>query len=241
KNNYESGTTAGDPPPYSAVSGPHKKTQHNSNSIVANSGGGGGGGGGYDNQGMDTSDLQLNELSGPQSSQQQQPLRASKHYDNNNSAGFLRSHPGTASSSSSPPPPYLLGSGSGVHAPSASPNLGYTNSSYGPLELQQAPADDAAAMLYLGPRQHSPRRLADVDKHLYENQLNQWSENNRMEAYPNRDAHSPTKDKYIDLQDRGGGGDMLDYGGGDPNGPTATGGPGGAGGKPKKVIYEVVV
>ncbi|KAK3799402.1 hypothetical protein RRG08_012453 [Elysia crispata] len=112
---------------------------------------------------------------------------------------------------------------------------------YGPLELQhQPPADDAAAMLYLGrhhgqPRsQHSPRRVADEDKHLYENQLNQWSENNRMESYPNRDAQSPNKDKYIDLQDRGGGGDMLDYSGGDPSGQPGAGGGAGGGGKPKK-------
>ncbi|GFR85098.1 hypothetical protein ElyMa_004164500 [Elysia marginata] len=115
-------------------------------------------------------------------------------------------------------------------------NLGNT---HGPLELhQQPPADDAAAMLYLGRHhgqqqqpahsQHSPRRLADEEKHLYENQLNQWSEN----------TQSPNKDKYIDLHDRGGGGDMLDYGSGDPNGQP---GAGAGGGKPKKVIYEVVV
>ena len=45
---------------------------------------------------------------------------------------------------------------------------------------------------------------------------------------------SPTKDKYIDLQDRGGGGDMVD--GGFPQQHEQPGG-----GKPKKVIYEVVV
>ena len=57
------------------------------------------------------------------------------------------------------------------------------------------------------------------------------------------DASSPTKDKYIDLQDRGGGGDMLDYGGGsgDASGQPGAGGGGAGGGKPKKVIYEVVV
>ena len=57
--------------------------------------------------------------------------------------------------------------------------------------------------------------------------------------YP--DAQSPNKDKYIDLQDRGGGGDMLDYSGGDPSGQPGAGGGAGGGGKPKKVIYEVVV
>lgn len=164
--NYESGTPAGDPPPYTSVnSGPHKKPHQNSSggAIVANSGG-------YDNQD-------------------------------------------------------------------------------GPLELQHhPPAEDATAMLYLGRHQgqqphsqHSPRRLAEEEKHLYENQLNQWSENNRMENYPNRDAQSPNKDKYIDLHDRGGGGDMLDYGAGDPNGQPGAGAGGVSSGKPKKVIYEVVV
>ncbi|RUS80109.1 hypothetical protein EGW08_012108 [Elysia chlorotica] len=270
--NYESGTPAGDPPPYTSVntssSGPHKKPSQNNggpagggNAILANSGGGGG----YDNQGMDTSDLQLNDLSG----QQQQHC-----YDNNNlnisvntgaagdqyhhqhhhHQGFPPQHQQQHQRGMSP-----SGVG-GMHASAsttkptrATSPPGFTNSSYGPLELQHVTpqADDAAAMLYVGRHQQhpgmrgqpsqqpqsSPRRLAEEEKHLYENQLNQWSENNRMESYPHRDAQSPNKDKYIDLHDRGGGGDMLDYAGGDPNSQPGAGG----GGKPKKVIYEVVV
>lgn len=51
---------------------------------------------------------------------------------------------------------------------------------------------------------------------------------------PSSGPHSPNKDKYIDLQERGGGG--MD---GTDQGFNPTGDQGG--GKPKKVIYEVVV
>jgi len=75
---------------------------------------------------------------------------------------------------------------------------------------------------------------------VYDNQ-----DNNRMEAYSNRDAvqRSPAPDQYIELQDRGGGGDPNSSaeGGFNPHNPHGDGGRGVGGGKPKKVIYEVVV
>uniref|UniRef100_A0A0B7ANR9 Uncharacterized protein n=1 Tax=Arion vulgaris TaxID=1028688 RepID=A0A0B7ANR9_9EUPU len=85
-----------------------------------------------------------------------------------------------------------------------------------------------------------------VHAHYYNNNsFTNNSYNNGMEAYPSRDttdsavvAHSPNKEKYIGLQDRGGGGDPMMAGmdGGYIAGDISAGGS-----KPKKVIYEVVV
>ncbi|XP_059144480.1 hemicentin-1-like [Physella acuta] len=183
------GGNQGEPPPYNAV--PPNKKPHV-----------------YDNQGMDTTDLQLTEQS--------------------------------VEPSAPPSPP--------VHA---IPNS-FTNNSYGPLDL---PANTYRDYLPAD-RSYSPTPSREVviharpftasslDKRLYENKLNHWTDNNKMDGYQqNRDGQgsiprSPTKDKYIDLQDRGGGGDPMMGGpdGGYNHDPMS-----GVGNKPKKVIYEVVV
>uniref|UniRef100_A0A0B7APB9 Uncharacterized protein n=1 Tax=Arion vulgaris TaxID=1028688 RepID=A0A0B7APB9_9EUPU len=101
-----------------------------------------------------------------------------------------------------------------------------------------------AAKAYQGSNQGDPPPYnavpANKKPQVYDNQ-----DNNGMEAYPSRDttdsavvAHSPNKEKYIGLQDRGGGGDPMMAGmdGGYIAGDISAGGS-----KPKKVIYEVVV
>ncbi|BFZ14009.1 hypothetical protein BsWGS_17047 [Bradybaena similaris] len=98
-----------------------------------------------------------------------------------------------------------------------------------------------AAKAYQGGNQGDPPPYTAVPANkkpqVYDNQ-----DNNAVDGYPNRETpsagsvpHSPSKDKYIGLQDRAGGGDSMMDTGYNTSDPMA------GAGKPKKVIYEVVV
>ncbi|CAL1534045.1 unnamed protein product [Lymnaea stagnalis] len=179
------GGNQGDPPPYNAVP-PNKKPQV------------------YDNQGMDTSDLQLTPV-------QHRPTTPPP----------------------SPPP---------VHAISNS----FTNNSYGPLDLNFTPGSSYHNSQPGSPHSRSrrpkevnierrPINGPPIEKKLFENEINHRRDNNRMDGYPitaHKDSPTsiPTKDKYIDLHDRGGGGDpMMGIEGYNEPSPGV-----GAGGKQKK-------